>query len=330
MSDGRNVMVYGEVVDGQITSFTKELLGGGRTLADDLGEELIAVFVGDTVNEAATLSYGFGADRVCVRDDRKLHYYQTDLYVFSMERIVKEELPRFILFGHTDAGADLGPRLSFRLGVPVTTDCVELSIDPETKRLLTTKPVCGGLAMATLTGDTLPQIATVRPKSLSPAEWKDAREGKTVPIDISFDALTPRAEVLEKTVEEAQGMKLGEAEVTVSGGRGIGGSEGFRVLEELAQLLRGTVGASRVPCDSGWVPSTQQVGLTGTIVAPKLYVAVGISGASQHMTGCARAKTIVAINSDPRAPIFKEAQYGIVGDWTEILPAFVNKIKAMA
>ena len=330
MSDCRNVMVYGEIVDGQITSFAKELLGGGRKLANELGEELIAVFIGYTVNEAATLSYGFGADRVCIIDDRKLHYYQTDLYVFFLERIVKEERPRFLLLGHSDAGADLGPRLSFRLGVPVTTDCVELTIDPETKRLLTTKPVYGGLAMATLTGDTLPQMATVRPKSLSPAEWKDTRGRETVSIDVSLDALTPRMEVLEKIVQEVQGVKLSEAEVIVSGGRGIGGPEGFKVLEELAQLLKGTVGASRVPCDSGWVPSTQHVGLTGTIVAPKLYVAVGISGASQHMTGCARAKTIVAINSDPRAPIFKEAQYGIVGDWTEILPAFVNKIKAMA
>lgn len=329
MENYRNVMVYGEIIAGQLTGMTKELLGGARQLSDEMGEELIAVFIGDGISEPARQAYTFGADRICTLDDMKFHYYQTDHYVFSMEKIVKKEQPRFVLLGHTDAGADLGPRLSFRLGVPITTDCVTLEIDPETKHLLATKPVYGGLAMATFGSDGFPQIATVRAKSLSPAQRKDAKKEETEAIDVSFDGLTPRVEVLEKIVEEVEGIRLAEADLIVSGGRGIGGPEGFKVLEDLARLLKGAVGASRVPCDSGWVPSAYQVGLTGTIVAPSLYVAVGISGASQHMTGCAHAKTVVSINTDPNAPIFREAQYGVVGDWKVILPAFIEKIKSM-
>lgn len=326
MANHRNVMIYGEIVEGQLASITKELLGGARQLADELGEELVAVFVGHNVTERAGEAAAFGADRVCVVDNPKLAYYHPELHMHAIETLLEKEQARFVLFGHTDVGADLGPRLSFRLGTPITTDCVGLSI--ESKRLLTTKPVYGGLAMAVLTSDEPPYLATVRPKSLSPADRKGPPQ-PALPIDISFDGVTALVTVLDKAVEEVEGIKLEDAEVIVSGGRGIGGPEGFKGLEELAKLLKGTVGASRVACDSGWVPSTQQVGLTGTIVAPKLYIALGISGASQHMTGCSRSRTIVAINKDPNAPIFKEAHYGVVGDWRVILPAFIAKIRSM-
>jgi electron transfer flavoprotein alpha subunit len=329
MTNYQDVMIYGEIAEGHLAPITKELLGGARRLADELGEESVAVFMGDNVIGPAGEATAHGADRVYVVDSPKLHYYQTDLYMLSMETVLKRIQPRFLLFGHTDIGADLGPRLSFRLGTPITTDCVELAVEPETKRLLTTKPVHGGLAMAVFANDEPLQVATVRPKSLPPAEPRGSTEGTAVPIDVALDAMTPRVKVLEKVAEEVEGIKLDEAEVIVSGGRGIGGPEGFKDLEELATLLRGTVGASRVACDSGWMPSTQQVGLTGTIVAPRLYVAIGISGASQHMTGCSGSKTIVAVNKDPNAPIFKEAHYGVVGDWKVILPALVNKVKTM-
>ena len=268
------------------------------------------------------------ADRVLVADDPMLKYYNVDLYIVPFLVVVEKERPRFVLFGHTDTGSDLGPTLSFHLGMPITTDCVELSVDEETKRLLTTKPVYGGLAMATLTSDDAIQMATIRPKSLPQAE-RTGPEGIAVPVDCSLGTAAPRMKVLDKVVEEVEGIKLEDAEVIVSGGRGIGGPEGFKDLGELAKFLKGTVGASRVACDSGWMPPKQQVGLTGTIVAPRLYIALGISGASQHMTGCARSKTIVAINKDPNAPIFKEAHYGVVGDWKVILPAFMNKLRSM-
>jgi electron transfer flavoprotein alpha subunit len=328
MSNNRNVMIYGEIVEGQLTSITKELLSGARHLADELDEELVAVFIGHRVAEPAGEAAAFGADRVVVVDDEKLGYYHPEFYLHSMEILLQKENPRYVLFGHTDVGADLAPCLAFRLGKPVTTDCVEVSIEPETKRLLATKPVYGGLAMALLTSDGPFHLATVRPKSFSPAERKGQVQAPEL-MDVSFEGVTPRVRVLQKQVEEVEGIKLEDAEVIVSGGRGIGGAEGFRDLEELAKLLKGAVGGSRVASDSGWVLSTHQIGLTGIIVAPSLYMAVGISGASQHMTGCSRSKTIVAINKDPNAPIFKEADYGLVGDWKEVLPAFVNKVKSM-
>ncbi|MGD0659369.1 MAG: electron transfer flavoprotein subunit alpha/FixB family protein [Syntrophorhabdales bacterium] len=322
----KDVMIYGEVIDGQLTATTKELLGGARLLASALGEELVAVFVGGGITGPAHEARAFGASRVFAVDHPTLSLYNSEFYVPCLKAIIEKEQPRFVLFGHTDAGADLGPTLAFRLNAAIVTDCTDLSV--EGKRLMMTKPVHGGVAAGIFTTDDPIQMATVRSKSLSPAERTDA-EGIVVPIDFASDETAPRMRVLDKVVEETEGIRLEDAEVIVSGGRGIGGPEGFKNLEELAKLLKGTVGASRVACDSGWMPSTLQVGLTGTIVAPTLYIAVGISGASQHMTGCSHSKVIVAINKDPNAPIFREAHYGVVGDWKVVLPAFTDKVRAM-
>lgn len=329
MADYKNIMIFGEMVEGKLAPITKELLGGGRKLADELGEELHAVLLGEGVTELAREVYAFGADKVYVVDSPKLNQYVTDLYFWSMAKVVEGVKPRMLLFGHTDIGADLGPRLSFRFNRVIATDCVELAVQPETKYLLRTKPVYGGVAMAVFVSEDFPQMATVRPKSLPLAERRSAVEGAAIPIDVDLDKATSRVAVVEKVTVEMEGVKLEDAEVIVAGGRGVGSAEGFKELEQVAKFLKGAMGGSRVAVDNGWVPTSLQVGLTGKIVAPKLYFAVGISGASQHMTGCSRSQRIVAINRDPAAPIFKQAHFGVVGDWKIALPAFFDKLKAL-
>ncbi len=238
-------------------------------------------------------------------------------------------MPRVLLLGQNSVGRDLAPRLAFKLGTVASMDCLKLAIDPNSKLLLQTRPVYGGNAQAIFTSETFPQIATVRAKAMSPLELDTGRKGEIVPIDAGLTSASIRTKVLQKVKEEVTGIKLEDAEAVVAGGRGIGSVEGFKQLEELAGLLEGAVGASRPPCDQHWVSDALQIGLTGKIVTPNLYVAVALSGSSQHMAGCSGAKTIVAINKDPEANIFKEARFGVVGDWKKVLPAFVNKVKEL-
>jgi electron transfer flavoprotein alpha subunit len=215
------------------------------------------------------------------------------------------------------------------LNTTASLGCLELAIDPESKLLLQTKPVYGGNAQAVFTCQSYPQIATVRPKAIAPLERDESRKGEVITIDAGLDPSAIRTKVLEKVPEEVEGIRLEDAEVIVSGGRGIGGAEGFKQLEELARMLRGAVGATRPPCDNEWVPAGAQIGLTGKIVTPDLYIAVALSGSSQHMSGCSGSKTIVAINKDPEANIFREARFGVVGDWKKVLPAFSEKAKEL-
>jgi electron transfer flavoprotein alpha subunit len=231
--------------------------------------------------------------------------------------------------GQTAIGRDLAPRLAFRLETTATLDCVELTIDPETKQLQQTKPVYGGNARAIFSGDTYPQIVTARAKTMTPLEPDSSRKGEVVKVDASLDASAIRTKVLEKVVEEVEGIKLEDAEVVIAGGRGMGNADGFKELEGLAKLFKGAVGASRPPCDNGWVPEQLQIGLTGKIVAPEIYIAVALSGSSQHMSGCSGSKNIIAINKDAEANIFREARFGVVGDWKKVLPAFTDKVKEL-
>ena len=329
MAEYKGVMVHGEVAEGKLAAIATEALGCGRKLADDLGQELCAVLVGSGVSSFAQEAITFGADKVYVVDDPLLKDYQTDSYVTVMEKVIKQVMPQVLLLGQTTIGRDLAPRLAFRLGTTATMDCIQLSIDPESKRLLQTKPVYGGNAQAIFTGESYPQIATIRAKAMSPLEPNTSRQGEIINIDAGLDPSAIRTKVLEKVVEEVEGIKLEEAEVVVAGGRGIGSADGFKQLEELARLLKGAVGASRPPCDNGWVADTVQIGLTGKIVAPELYIAVALSGSSQHMSGCSGCKNIVAINKDPEANIFREARFGVVGDWKKVIPAFTNKVKEL-
>jgi len=329
VADYKGVLVYGEVEEGKLAAITTELLGCGRKLADDLGEELSAVLVGSGVSGLAKEAVAYGAGKVYVVDDPLLKDYQTDSYVAVMEKVVKQVMPQILIMGQTSAGRDLAPRLAFRLDTALSMDCLELSIDPDSKLLLQTKPVYGGNAQAIFTMESYPQVVTVRTKAMTPLEPDASRQGETINIEAGLDPSSIRTNVLEKVSEELEGIKLEDADVIVCGGRGIGGTEGFKELEGLAKALKGATGATRPPCDNGWVPETLQIGLTGKIVAPDLYIAIALSGSSQHMSGCSGSKTIVAVNKDPEANIFKVAHFGVVGDWKKVLPALTEKVKVL-
>jgi len=329
MAEYQGVMVHCEAKEEKLAPIATELLGCGRKLADELGQELCAVLTGSNISNLAQEAIAFGADKAYVVDDPLLKDYQTDSYISVMEKVVKQVMPQILILGQTSIGRDLAPRLAFRLGTAASMDCLELAIDPNSKLLLQTKPVYGGNAQAIFTCECYPQIATVRSKAMSPLERDDSRKGEVITIEAGLDPSAIRTRILEEVPEEIAGIKLEDAEIVVSGGRGIGGAEGFKQLEELAKMLKGAVGATRPPCDNGWVPTGAQVGLTGKIVTPELYIAVAISGSSQHMAGCSGSKNIIAINKDAEANIFKEASFGVVGDWKKVLPAFTSKVKEL-
>ena len=330
MAEYKGVIVYGELINKKLPPITTELLGCGRNLADALKEDLSSLLLCDTVGNAPKEAIAFGADRVYVVEEPSLKEYQAETYIQVVEKLAKEISPRIILIGQTPRGRDLAPRLAFRLETGLSTDCIDLSIDPETKLLLQTKPVYGGNAQAIFTCESMPQIATVRPKTMSPIERNDSRKGEIIPTKIEIDVSKVKTKVVEKVKEEVAGVKLEDAPVIVSGGRGIGGPEPFKTtLKELADVLHGAVGASRPPADNGWVPEAMHVGLTGKIVAPDIYIAIAISGASQHIAGCSGSKTIIAINKDPEANIFREANFGVVGRYEEVVPALTKKLKEL-
>ena len=329
MAEYKAVLVHCETEEGKLAPIATELLGCGRKLADNLQQELCAVLTGSNISGLAKEAIAFGADKVYIVDAPVLKDYRTEPYVLAMEKVVEQATPQILLLGQTSIGRDLAPRLAFKLDTAASLDCVELAIDPDSKRLLQTKPVYGGNAQAIYTCETDPQIATVRAKAMSPLEPDASRQGEIIPIEVDIDPSAIRSEVLEQVTEALEGIKLEDAGVIVSGGRGIGSADGFKQLEELAKALKGAVGATRPPCDNEWVPDALQIGLTGKIVAPDLYIAVALSGSSQHMSGCSGSKTIVAINKDPEANIFKVAHYGVVGDWKQLLPPFTNKVKGL-
>jgi electron transfer flavoprotein alpha subunit len=246
-----------------------------------------------------------------------------------MEVIVKQAMPRILLLGQTSIGRDLAPRLAFRLETSATTDCIELAIDTDSKQLLQTKPVYGGNAIAIITSEYYPQIATVRAKVYSPLEADISRQGEVIAVDTEPESTPVRTKVIEKVSQIKEGLRLEDAAVIISGGRGIGSAEGFKQLEELAGLLKGVVGASRPPCDNGWIQDSAQIGLTGKIIAPELYFAIALSGSSQHISGCSGARNIIAINKDAEANIFNIARFGIVGDWKKVIPAFTERVREL-
>ncbi|MFC1913474.1 electron transfer flavoprotein subunit alpha/FixB family protein [Chloroflexota bacterium] len=329
MSEYKGVMIYAEVADSKLMAISTELLGCGRKLADDLGEELSAVLVGSGVADLAEEVIAFGADKVYIVNDPQLKDYQTDSYTTAMEKVVRHAMPQILLLGQTATGRDLTPRLAFKLDTAATMDCLELAIDVDSKLMLQTKPVYGGNAQAIYTCESYPQMATIRAKAMSPLQQDDARKGEVIAIESGLDASSFRTRVLEKIAETVEGVRLEDAGVVVSGGRGIGNAEGFEQLEELAKMLKGAIGASRPACDNGWVPDVIQVGLTGKVVSPELYIAVALSGSSQHMSGCSGAKNIVAINKDPEANIVKLSRFAVIGDWKKVLPAFTSKVKEL-
>jgi len=329
MAEATGVLVLGDVSGDSLGPTAREVLAAGRRVADDLGEELAIGLLGDPLAGPSQQAISHGADKVYAVTHPLLGKYQVDLYLAAMEALCREVNPRIILMGRTTEGRELAPRLAFRLGGGLAQDCLEIKVDPATRKLLANRPVYGGNAVAVVSCNYTPQIAAIRPKVYEPLTPDASRQGRVVSFPVELDASMVRSRVVDVVKEEAAGVKLEDARVVVSGGRGLGGPEPFKELEALAKLLGGAMGASRAAVDSGWVPAHCQVGLTGKTITPDLYITVAISGASQHMAGCSGAKVIVAINKDAESNIFKEARYGVVGDWRKVLPAFTEAVREL-
>ncbi|MDP7525196.1 MAG: electron transfer flavoprotein subunit alpha/FixB family protein [Dehalococcoidales bacterium] len=311
---------------------TLELLGIGRRLADDLGTDLSAVLVGVDLAQIADEVASYGADRVYRLENPLLERYNSELWVEALQQLCGQINPNTILMLHSYIGMEVAPKLAYRLNTVLTSDCTSLEVDQSDDHLLRTKPVYGGNAVAVFKHKEAPQFVTVRPRAMEPAE-RNSRKCEIIRIAPNMDESIIKVESIETVKEDA--VELEKADVIISGGRGIGGTEGFEVIEELAELFRESfenveVGASRPAVDLGWISSNRQVGLTGEKVSPSLYMAVGISGAIQHLVGITRAKRIVAINTDSKSPIFDVADYGVVGDYQEVLPAFMKKWRGLS
>ena len=314
--------------DGTAKNVGIELLTPGKMMAGKQGGELVAVVIGSNVDEAVKAASEHGAGKVIVVDGPEYAHYTTDAYAIALVTLVEKYGPTSMLIGATNNGRDLGPRVSCRLQTGLTADCTALDVDAETGNVAWTRPAFGGNLMATiLCPDHRPQIGTVRPGVFKKGEPGEAK-AEVIKEDIHVDAKDIRTQVLE-LIKEAGGenVDLEGAEVIVSGGRGVGGPEGFEPVKALADVLGGVVGASRAAVDAGWIAHAHQVGQTGKTVGPKLYIACGISGAIQHLAGMSGSDCIVAINKDPDAPIFDVADYGVVGNLFEVLPVLTEEIK---
>ncbi len=322
------VWVYAEQREGNLLNIAIELLGEGRKIADELGVELTAVLLGDKVDSLADRLIKYGADRVIYADHELLGTYTTDAYTKVICELINERKPEIMLIGATNIGRDLGPRISARIHTGLTADCTRLDIDLENRRLMQTRPAFGGNLMATIiTPNHRPQMATVRPGVMEKAPYDETRQGIVEKITPQLTEADIKAKVLETVKGGKPVVKLEEAKIIVSGGRGLGNPEGFKLIEELAERLGAVVGASRATVDAGWIDHAHQVGQTGKTVRPDLYIACGISGAIQHLAGMKESKCIVAINKDKNAPIFQVADYGIVGDLYEILPELIKGLE---
>lgn len=329
INDYKNVWVFIETAHDEVKRVGLELLNQGRVLADANSEKLIAVAIGRHLDAAAQSVIAHGADEVILVEGEEYADYTTDGYTNVMVKLVEKYKPSVILIGATNNGRDLGPRLSCRLATGLTADCTGLEINEETRDVAWTRPAFGGNLMATiLCSATRPQIGTVRPGVFKKAQPDLARTANILREEIR----TPAEEIRTKLVGfiKAAGdvvVNLEEAEIIVSGGRGLGKPENFACIRELAEVLDATVGASRAAVDAGWISPLHQVGQTGKTVGPKIYIACGISGAIQHLAGMSSSDIIVAINKDPDAPILGVADYGIVGDLFEVIPVLVEEIK---
>lgn len=315
--------------DGSARNVGLELLNPGKELAVKQGGKLVAIIIGNHTEAAVSAAGEQGADQIIVVEGEEFAHYNTDAYVNTMEHLIKKYGPTTLLIGATSYGRDLGPRLSCRLKSGLTADCTSLDVNEE-GIMEWTRPAFGGNLMATIIcPDGRPQIGTVRPgvfKKQVPVENQAEVTREDFHVAES-DIRTKLLEVIQEAAEEI--VDLEGAEIIVSGGRGVGGPEGFQPLRELAEALGATVGSSRAAVDNGWIPYAHQVGQTGKTVAPKLYIACGISGAIQHLAGMSGSDYIVAINKDPEAPIFEVANYGIVGNLFEVLPALTSEIKKL-
>ncbi len=330
IAEYRDVWVYCETTDGRLRNVALELVTKGRELADKLGEHLVALLIGYQVEHLAEHLVHHGADKVVVIDEEVFKDYTTDAYTIAVTSLIAPRKPAVVLFGATNNGRDLAPRVAARLGLGLTADCTGLDIDDE-RQLVQTRPAFGGNIMAEiLCPYTRPQMATVRPNVFKPSEPDPTRTGEVERVNININPVQVRTRVLEKVREITEGMRsVEEADIVVSSGRGIKDPSNLALPKELADLLGAAVGGSRPIVDLGWLPPTQQVGQSGRTICPRLYIALGISGAIQHLAGMSSSDIIVAINKDPEAPIFEVADFGIVGDLFEVVPALIEEIKKL-
>ncbi len=328
LSEFTDVWVFAEQKDGVISSITYELLGEGRKLADQLKMKLCAVLLGDGISGKAPDLIQRGADRVYVADKPELSFFRDEPYAAVLIELVRRHKPAIMLCGATTVGRSLVSRVAVSVYTGLTADCTGLAIDPETGNLLQTRPAFGGNIMATIISPNYrPQMATVRHKVMKEAEVNSGRTGEVLVQDLAAGLLKARTERLKFVPEMETTMNIAEANIIVSGGRGLQAPENFIMIRELAEVLKAGVGSSRAAVDAGWIPYSHQVGQTGKTVCPTIYIACGISGQIQHLAGMSSSDIIVAINKDPDAPIFKAATYGIVGDLFKIVPLLTREFR---
>ena len=322
------VWTLAEVRGGVIHPVSRELLAWGRELADALGAPLASVVMGSGVLEAAPSLAAYGADKVYAADEPEFEHFKADIACKALAELIEERGPSILIASATTQGRTVMPMLSARLGCGLTADCTELAIDPESKRLVQTRPAIGGNVMADIkTKGRDPQMCTVRPKSKRPLSPDASRGCEVVRFKPADDAMRSLIKFIGFDAEKSVGLPLQEAEIIVAGGKGMKNAKNFAKLAELAELLGGTVGASRMAVDLGWAPYSAQVGLSGKSVTPRLYLAFGISGAVQHIAGMSGAETVIAVNTDPEAPIFRVADLSVQGDAMEVLNALIAAVK---
>lgn len=326
----KGVWVFAEQRDGELQKVSLELLGEGKKMAEKLGVKLTALLLGNNVKALASDLTAHGADEVLVVENELLSHYTTDGYTKVICDLANEYKPEILFIGATFIGRDLGPRVAARLQTGLTADCTELDIDAEGKFLLATRPAFGGNLMATIAcTDHRPQMATVRPGVFSALPNNENNNGIVKEVATSLKAEDVRTKVVEVRKVAKEVADITEATVLVSGGRGVGSKESFKLLQELAEVMGGTVAASRAAIENEWLDKDYQVGQTGKTVRPNVYIACGISGAIQHVAGMQDSDIIIAINKDAEAPIMKMADYAIVGDLNKVLPEMIAQYKAM-
>ena len=326
----QDIWVFAEQDNGVLKSVALELLGKGRELADELGQRLCAVLVGSKVEILIPELAAHGADAVYLVEDDIFGSYSTQAYTAALATLISRHQPNILLYGATHKGRDLAPSVAANLGLGLTADCTGLSIEKQDKLLLQTRPAFGGNLMADIIcPNTRPQMATVRSHVMKSLEAQPGRTCDVVREDIEVSPRSITTEILEVISSTAGGeKKVEEANIVVSGGRGLGSKEGFHLVQDLAEALGGAVGCSRGAVEEGWMPKTRQVGQSGKTVSPELYIAIGISGCIQHVVGMRSSRMIIAINNDSAAPILEVADLGVVGDLFEIVPALTEAIKA--
>jgi len=339
LAEYKGVYVFAQQVDNEVSSIALELIGKGKDLAKDLDTTVTAVLIGHNVMGLTEVLGEYGADKVIVVDDPELKEYRTEPYTHALTSVIEEFKPDICLIGATAIGRDLGPRVCARVHTGLTADCTQLDIgdfpinpmpgqEQKKNQLLMTRPAFGGNTIATIACPNFrPQMATVRPGVMQKADKVVGRKAEIIEFNPGFVPNEKYTEILEIVKEVSNVADIMDATILVSGGRGVGSAENFKLLQDLADAIGGTVSCSRAVVDAGWMPKDLQVGQTGKTVRPHVYFAIGISGAIQHVAGMEESDIIVAINKDETAPIFDVADYGVVGDLNKILPVLTQKIK---